>query len=150
MPNRRVHIVAGALAGAGFSIATSTEQTDGARILEGLGGILGGTVASPLPDFLEPGRLPSHRGFAHSITAGGLVITLAKEHLPSWQAHFRQWADSFSEERASCQPGSPSVLLYALAEGICRFLAGLVAGLIAGYGSHLLLDSLTPYGLRLV
>jgi hypothetical protein len=132
-----------------LSIATSAGESDGCRLLEGVGGIIGGVAGSQVPDLLEPGHFPGHRGLAHSIAVGTLIIRFTKDELPSWQARLREWGNFFGAKRSSCPPESIESVRYALAEAFC-WLAGAIAGFLGGYGSHLFLDSFSPYGLRLI
>src|SRR6266568_3964936 len=69
--------------------------------------------------------------------------------LPQWQANLRTEAQRYAQLRAA-SPALLPTIGYAVLEFILRFLSGLPAGLLAGYASHLALDSLTPSSLPIL
>jgi hypothetical protein len=76
----------------------------------------------------------------------GTIGWFLKENLPEWQAWLRAQADRpIRKMRVESPSGHQSFFL--LAEYFCRFLAGLIAGVLAGYASHLVLDFFTPMSL---
>jgi hypothetical protein len=80
----------------------------------------------------------------------GAVAWILKENLPGWQAALRAHADRFAALRAQTQDpflGS----FFRLGENTrVASLAGLIAGVLAGYASHLTLDFFTPVSLPIV
>jgi membrane-bound metal-dependent hydrolase YbcI (DUF457 family) len=150
MPNGRTHAVVGMISGAGAVYLLSADQPEGSRVLELCGGLLGGYVGGKLPDWLEPAYCSWHREFAHSVTAGVSVFELGRRFVCSWEDWCRQRANEIEFRRAQLPPGSPQAYLFGLAELFLRMLAGFLAGLVAGYVSHLALDAGTPRGIRLI
>lgn len=69
--------------------------------------------------------------------------------LESIQSFFRSRADR-QEALAKQAQTTVSELWHYLLELLCRLLAGAAAGVLGGYGSHLVLDSLTPQSLPLI
>jgi hypothetical protein len=79
----------------------------------------------------------------------GVAGRFVSQQLPEWQALLRAQADRFSAKRAQSK-SSLEQFVFWLLEFSCRFLAGLVAGTLAGYSSHLVLDFFTPMSLPLI
>ena len=73
MPNRDAHAVVGTCAGVGLAAYRGQKQESVNRLLEAIGGGIGGYIGSRLPDIIEPALWPGHRQFAHSVTAGSSV-----------------------------------------------------------------------------
>jgi membrane-bound metal-dependent hydrolase YbcI (DUF457 family) len=76
MPNRSIHVAAGAAAGlivAAFHPSLANVNL-GWRLL--LGGSIGG-IGGTLPDLIEPADSPSHRSSAHSYVALGFATNAA-------------------------------------------------------------------------
>jgi hypothetical protein len=97
---------------------------------------------SVLPDRID-------RAEAHSMSITGTVGWIVRENLPEWQAALRSQVDRFAAMRM--QTESPLVqVLFWIAEYFCRFVAGLTAGVLAGYASHLTLDFFTPASLPVI
>jgi hypothetical protein len=112
-------------------------------------GAVGGYAGGVLPDRIDIPEHPRHRAEAHSMALTGTVGRIVKEYLPNWQAALRTHADGFAAMRAQTEDPFLRVLLW-LAEYGCRFLAGLIAGVLAGCASHLTLDFFTPMSLPIV
>lgn len=147
MPNRRVHVTAGAIAGIGAGLATARELPQEHQFIHVAFATLGGVVGSMLPDMIEPATSPSHRGAFHSLlAAGGLTAAAAAD----WSARCHKRAAECDAKAAGCQIDSPERNDEELKALAFRALAGLIIGLIAGYGSHLLLDSATSRSLPLI
>ncbi len=147
MPNRRTHASVGVCAGASVASWNARSQTDTDRLVETVGGALGGYCGGLLPDVLEPAISPRHRDMAHSFAAligvSALRVDGARNHCRREAERFHQLADSFgvsAEQR----------LLYRLAELLWRLAAGVVSGLPVAYASHLVLDGGTAAGLPLI
>jgi hypothetical protein len=147
MPSRRVHTTAGALTGAPYAwyTAQTTDELD--RMVEGLGGGMGGAVGALLPDVLEPALTPNHRALAHSVIAG---LGVASVRLDEWRAQCRTNADTYRAKALALPANDPGRWLYWLVELFWRLAAGFLAGLQAGYVSHLALDACTPRSVPLV
>jgi len=86
MPNRKTHDFYGGIAG--FAVGSlfnliiqlskiknnKQKKFDwGDFLMYGFSGGALGTIASRLPDKIEPARHPNHRGFFHSYTTAGLI-----------------------------------------------------------------------------
>lgn len=143
MPNRDVHGPVGAVSGGAYALYMSDGQSPWHAVAETVGGAAGGLVGGILPDQIDTPEHPRHRAEAHSMAITGTIGWILKENLPQWQSALRDQADSFATMRT--QADSPLLqVVYWLAEYFCRFFAGLIAGVLAGYGSHLALDFFTP------
>ncbi len=147
MPNRRTHVAAGVTAGLVATLLTAQDEPGPDRIVEVLGGMIGGYLGGRAPDLLDPPLNPCHRGVAH----GGLaVLTLLLAELEAWRQRCRSAAREYEARAAVLPPGSTQrgdLIFQAL---LHRFAAGFATGLKAGYASHLALDLCTPRGLPLV
>jgi len=154
MPRRRTHVrvgaVSGAVSGAGLAAYRSVGQRPWPRLIEIAGGGARGARGGCFPDVLEPPYWPGHRGPAHSVSALVLIGRVVYDKLDEWQATLRRHADRCAEKRAEYEPGSLLAMAWALAEAALRFTAGLLAGVAAGYISHIGLDALTPAGITLI
>jgi hypothetical protein len=149
MPNRDVHGPVGVASGGAYALCMSNGQPAWHVNTEVAGGAVGGYAGGVLPDRIDIPEHPRHRAEAHSMALTGSVGWLVKENLPTWQAALRAQADGFAAKRA--QTEDPLLqLLFWLAEYGCRFLAGLIAGVLGGYASHLTLDFFTPMSLPIV
>jgi membrane-bound metal-dependent hydrolase YbcI (DUF457 family) len=118
--------------------------------LEVIGGLFGGRVGGRMPDVFDPPFCPSHRDFAHSLTAAGILATVAYKKLGEWQTWLRTKADECAAKQAAAEPGSVESLFWLLAAAALRMLAGFLAGLVGGYLSHIAMDAFTPMSIRLV
>lgn len=136
--NRTAHVNAGVACGAVTSIALACDDDRADVFLEMLGGAIGGWLGGRLPDLLEPATNPDHRAIFHSLTVGGGGNALAFSKLPQLQADLR-------ERARQCTAAGDDWGALGL-----NILAGLIAGLAAGYVSHLVLDSTTPKSLPIL
>lgn len=150
MPRRKVHTDAGMVFGAGLAVYCAKNQMLYQLAIETLGGIAGGYIGGRLPDIIEPATSPRHRDTAHSVTAGYGIIKLGSVKLCEWQKACRKKANEAQNKRKIQVPGSLEELGCCLSEMFWLALAGAIAGLIAGYISHLVLDSDTPYKICLI
>jgi MFS family permease len=116
---------------------------------EAAGGAVGGYAGGVLADRIDVATHPGHRAEAHSMAITGTVGWIVSETLPEWQAALRSHADRFAAMRMQTESPILQVLLW-IAEYFCRFLAGLAAGVLGGYASHLMLDFFTPASLPVV
>lgn len=148
MPRFRTHAEAGAVAGAlAAAVAAPDAVTGNALVAEIIGGVIGGLCGGVVPDMIEPAHHPGHRKIAHSLFVGG-VITLAR--VSEWQARCRSTAAMARARADSCLAGTPERVRAEWDEFVWWLLAGALAGLTAGYASHLALDALTPRGLPIL
>src|ERR1700723_1859983 len=149
MPNRDVHWPVGTASGGLYSVYMGYGQPLSHVMAEAAGGAVGGYVGGVLPDRITVATHAGHRAEAHSMALTGTVGWIVKENLPEWQAVLRSQADRFAAMRM--QTESPLLqVLFWIAEYFCRFVAGLAAGVLAGYASHLTLDFCTPASLPVI
>jgi len=136
--NRVAHENTGIICGAAASLGLAYQDDRADLLLEILGGLLGGWLGGRLPDLLEPATHPDHRAIFHSLTVGGGGNAAAISKVPQWQADLRARA------RECTAAGDHWGAL------LMNLLVGVVAGLPAGYVSHLVLDSTTPKSLPIL
>ena len=149
MPNGRTHKVVGAIAGGSFALVRSAGQPAVHRTVETAGGVLAGVGLGMLPDVLEPAIHPGHRSVAHGVVPAVALGVPASRHLDSWQAYLRASADRQGALAMQSQ-STLARLWHAFLELLLRLAAGALAGALAGYGSHLVLDAFTPRSLPLI
>ena len=150
MPRRKEHINAGMFYGAGFAAISAKNQNSDYPLLETLGGLAGGYFGGQLPDIIEPATSPRHRDTAHSVAAGIGIIKMGHDKLVEWQQACRRKANEAQNLKKVQVSGSLEELGYILLEMFWLALAGAIAGLLAGYISHLMLDFGTPYKICLI
>jgi hypothetical protein len=150
MPRRATHDVAGVFSGATYSAYRASGQPQLALLMEVVGGCIGGVAGSRLPDLLEPATSPRHRSSCHTASFGAGVVYIGKSVIPAWQEALRKWADELAVRRNGLEPDSIQAFAFLMAEMFCRFLAGALAGLFAGYVSHLVLDGCSPCSIQLI
>lgn len=143
MPNRTFHLATSGPAGALFAYANAPGNNAIPRILEMVGGGLGGLAGGALPDVLDPPAHPCHRSWAHGIVPVAAGAAYWGEELPGWQDAIRRQADRFAQLRAS-ERQPLLAAWYAIVEVVLRLCCGFLAGAGAGYVTHLALDFTTP------
>ena len=153
MPSLKVHRTVGFVAGGAAALVVARGQPLGYRLLETVGGMLSGSLAAHLPDVLEPAVSSFHRGACHSFATGASAVfvgaeTVAQASLRPIDFLRRRSVELFAE--SAVERDAPRALLLLLAAIGARMLAGAVAGGIAGYASHLVLDAATPRSLPLL
>jgi hypothetical protein len=148
MPNHQVHVSVGATAGGGYALYMSYGQPTWHVVAETVGGTLAGIVGGIMPDRIDTPSSPWHRAEAHSVAISGVAGRFVSSRLPRWQASLRAQADWYAMMRLRSSSLLEQLFLW-VAECACRFLAGAIAGLLAGYASHLILDAFTPISLPL-
>lgn len=149
MPNKNEHALIGTAAGGTFAFLRSTDQDPLWRLLEAIGGSIGGRVASVLPDLVDPADHPMHREIGHGVAPGvvlsrwyyGSVCVPAQQHL---RAEARLHFDAAASETGWRALG------HWLWAAILVVLSGAVAGALAGYLSHLAADAFTTRSLPLL
>jgi hypothetical protein len=149
MPNGNVHSGVGSSSGGSFAFLRSKGEEPLHRTIEALGGAFGGRIAAILPDKFDPATSPNHRGVAHSIFVGAFIGCTATRNLDQWQRHLRFLADCQALLKRQAVDNI-EYLWHVFLEFFFRFLAGAIAGVVAGYESHLLLDAFTPRSLPLL
>ena len=149
MANRRAHTIAGSAFGGTTAFLLAHDQDPGHRLLEALGGALGGAWGGRPPDLIEPALHPGHRSVAHALVPAFATGAAGVPRLRVGQQHVRRRADGCHARRDAATT-TLEQLLWWLAEMACRIVAGAMAGAAAGYVSHLLLDAATPRGLPLL
>jgi membrane-bound metal-dependent hydrolase YbcI (DUF457 family) len=100
-----------------------------------------------LPDWLEPASTPNHRDLAHSWL---MLFAVSQAKINAWQRDCHARAETYEAFARNPQMTAGWQLCYQILAWLNRFLAGFLAGLKAGYASHLTLDALTPFGLPLI
>ncbi len=148
MSARRTHRTVGTFAGGGYALARARHQPTEHVLLEVIGGLLAGALGARLPDVFDPPIHPGHRGLAHGVlpvTAAGVAAVTV---LNGWQDRLRAEADRRAALRASAATPLER-LWHGLLAWLSRIGAGALAGIIAGYGSHVILDAVTPASLPL-
>ncbi len=150
MPNKDTHVFFGTASGAIYSLSLSKDQEVNNRILESIGGGIGGYCGSRLPDIFNPANQPRHRAFAHSMLTGTVSTVNANEIAFLWIKTFREMADYFKACRQDEQISDFNKNLCLFFEILMRVMVGIGPGLIAGYISHLALDATTQRSLPLV
>lgn len=148
MPNRTTHLVTSSFVGTVTAWSLSEEQPSDHRLHEVVGGFLGGLAGGRLPDVIEPPLNPNHRGFAHSVSASAAILKVGQESLESAQQWLRSRADVLDARAEALPPNSLGRALSKLLASLCRIAAGFLAGLIAGYLTHVVLDAGTPRSVR--
>jgi LexA-binding, inner membrane-associated putative hydrolase len=146
MPNHNVHWPVGTASGGAYALYMGYGQPARHVVAETLGGAVGGFAGGVLPDWIDTPDSPHHRAEAHSMAITGTAGWILNQNLTEWQSRLRAQADCFATRRAQSLEPFQQFFLW-LAEYFCRFLAGLIAGVLAGYASHLVLDFFTPMSL---
>jgi len=149
MPNRPIHVLTSVPAGVVYSFYKSNNQNGLPRIIESAGGTLGGYIGRILPDWFDPPRHPGHRSLAHGLAPVATGAAFWYRSLDNWQDHPRQIADQHAYCRATSTDFA-STEWHAFAEWVLRLLSGFLAGMGAGYITHVALDLATPRCLPLV
>lgn len=145
MPNRATHqpiaIITGTIAG----FAAASQQPPRERIVETIGGSIGGWATGMLADCLDPPDHPHHRGIGHALLPNALASAVYVNIASDWQRALRAKAATFAQ--AAAQALTPiEQCWYQFLELACLALAGA----LAGHWSHLYLDSQTCFGIPLV
>ena len=150
MPNKPVHVATSGPAGLICAYMNAPIDATGMnRLLEVAGGACGGALGGLLPDVFDPPYHPRHRALAHGMLPVLAGASVWGQGLGGWQTSLRQQADTFAVKRRSTVDPFLAAL-YSFAEMTLRLLCGAVAGLGAGYLTHIALDFTTPCCLPLI
>lgn len=149
MPNRDVHIPVGGVSGGAYAAYRAWGLSGPQLLVETAAGVIGGFGGGMLPDAIDAPLCPRHRAAAHSVSVTGAFGYLLNQGLPEWQESLRNQGQHYGHLRAASTSVVPQIG-YGLLELLCYFLSGALAGLLAGYASHLALDSLTPSSLPIL
>lgn len=144
MSRKPEHCRAGLIAGGTAGLIRGQDQPKLVLLLETLGGAWGGWIGGQIPDWLEPAKgNPRHRGLCHSEIAVMGVLQLGKKAVRGWEGFFRDTAGRLEEEARQHPDQVLHSVFRLLIAGSCRIFAGFLAGLVAGFVSHILLDAAT-------
>ncbi|HZS04820.1 MAG TPA: metal-dependent hydrolase [Blastocatellia bacterium] len=145
MANGKTHCQFGRVTGIAATLGLNYYEGRPITFGEVAGSVFGTELGYRLPDMLEPATSPRHRSFFHSQVFAVGAATLAGPAALQQRERLLAWAEEF-DAQARMAEGLEALWLYVKAF-CCRLLAGFLVGAIVGYGSHLLLDALTPMGL---
>ncbi len=149
MPNRKTHDAVGAGSGAAIALCLARDQDLIGVVFETLGGALAGKYASRLPDVFDRPVSPNHRSLGHGVLLNGYALASSVENLSEWQDSLRRHAGKFARLQTESNTASEANW-YLVLEILSRMASGAIAGALAGYASHLILDSRTKKGLPLI
>jgi len=149
MPGKKKHSIFGAGGGCATAFYLARGQDVFSIAVESGGGFVGGYIGGRLPDWVEPALHPGHRSVAHAVIPAGGTLSWMGSKLLSTQMLLREHANRCRSRRKTANDDIESFLWW-LAEVALRFMAGAVAGLVVGYTTHLVLDSVTPRGLPIL
>lgn len=145
MSSRRTHTTVGAIAGGVYVlVCVPKNQKPLNNLAEVVGGALGGVVGSRLPDVIEPAIHSHHRSTFHSLTTAGTITYGMVQKQVSPADAFRRLADEAAQRTALLKANGKPSTKDALLELLFHVAAGFIAGLPAGYVSHLACDMTTP------
>lgn len=149
MPSRDVHNLAGEVSTGGYAAYRSSGSPGPQFVVETAAGVTGGIREGMIPDAIDAPWYPRHRAAAHRVSVTGALGHHLNHGLPEWRASLRNRAQHYAYLRTASPSLIPQIS-YGLLELLCYFLSGVLARLLAGYASHLALDSLTPSSLPIL
>ena len=141
MPNRQVHQSWGSVSGASHAALRAHDQQPLHVAMRAIGGSIGGRFGGRFPDVLEPASWPDHRHVCHSVAFGVGLGGVSYPVIKKWENHFHQKALEYRHARHHGQNSRGQEILLVLRELFMEIVAGLPAGFVAGYTSHLVLDA---------
>ena len=149
MPNRPIHLAAAIPAGT-IMAAHKARSFNGLQYLsEVAGGALGGTIGGLGPNWVDPPTSPGDRGIGHSAAVSCVLTGPAYQRIDTWQAWLRHEAAKL--QRLQNVTIDPLVrAFYGMCYAVICVLSGAIAGFVAGWGSHLVLDFGTARSLSLI
>lgn len=147
MPGNEAHSLAGFAAGvAAIPACRKVLISEPSPIEKGIA-IIASMIGSCTPDWLEPADSPEHRGFYHSYIGGSLVAVGTVKAAYELQKKLKKLEAAFLWYRENGRPiPTDDLSLYR----ILRWILCFVTGFSCGYGSHLVLDGMTPKSLPLL
>ena len=146
MPDARFHARTSTVAGGIAALVASRGQPAPERMLEFIGGIIGGRIGGMAPDRFDPPTSPRHRSLGHGVGSAGALLIWFFQNLERGQKWFRKTAERCEQKLVATRDSASRVWLTLLLF-LCRLLTGLCAGVLAGYAAHLTFDAMTPAGL---
>ena len=147
MPNRKTHQAAGGTAGSILAGIWAAHRSGTVHPSIVAGGLLGGLIGARMPDIADPPDSPNHRGTGHSIAFGGTVAAGCSASIPILIDNARR---AEQEANAYIERGYRVPLLIGLRLHLALAALGFTIGVPAGVASHLVLDSETPDGIRVL
>ena len=141
MPNRAFHRAVGTGAGA---VAAGYRY---GSLPAFIAGSIGGNVGSAIPDWLEPATAPNHRDIIHSWTTASAVATTAPTIVHRFDAYAALQVQ-YHEAQALREPVNAG--WHSLFAFLWSIAGAFLVGVLAGFGSHLVCDALTPQSLPLL
>lgn len=147
MPGNEAHSLAGFAAGvAAIPACRKVLISEPSPIEIGIT-IIASMIGSCTPDWLEPADSPEHRGFCHSYIGGSLVAAVALKAVSELRKELAELeaACIWYRENGRLVPAEDLSSYQVL-----RWILCLVVGFSFGYGSHLVLDGMTPKSLPLL
>jgi hypothetical protein len=151
MANSKVHRQVGKVSGVVAAVARARNGDSALDVLTfGLGGYIGGALGARLPDIIEPAVHSQLRHVAHSLATATAIAASAIESIERVESYAQMRAQAAAD--APCAAGRYRVAEHRQSpQGTPREAsARVVAGLGAGYLSHLALDAGTPRGIPLL
>jgi len=146
MPNQPVHMFSGAICGGLAASLAAREQYPVQWAFETVGGVIAGRLSGTWPDRLDPPFCPSHRALGHAVAPAFLATTYALKNSEILRNELRAQAYECSLRAADPMVLPLERICYACLSLVCSMLAGATSGILAGYWSHIALDSCTPCG----
>jgi membrane-bound metal-dependent hydrolase YbcI (DUF457 family) len=149
MANHREHLIAGAAAGVGICLLAAVAAGRKISISELIGAAVSGMTFSTLPDILEPAIHPNHRSTFHSLGFIGAAAPPAWKWSEEKMREHRGLAET-SRTQAAAATSQQERNHWQMMALVHDLAAGFFVGIVPGYVSHLLADSLTPKGLPIL
>lgn len=144
MPGNEAHSLAGFAAGVAAIPACRRGLTSDPSPFEIVIEVFSACLGARLPDLLEPADGPDHRGFFHSIVFGGLLAILSLNAVSHLRRELEEMGATIGWYRENGRPiPTEDLSLYR----VLRWIICFVTGFSCGYGSHLVLDGMTPKSL---
>jgi len=141
MPNKKTHVMIGSVTGPLMAgVYAYREQKLEHIIAYGLGGLIGGNLGGRIADVVDAPTSPNHRSIAHSLI-GNLLIYFGDKPTIAFRSCLT-WLETKADEYEKA-----AKMLWAFC---CRLLAGILIGVAAGHGIHLIADFVTKKSLPLI
>jgi membrane-bound metal-dependent hydrolase YbcI (DUF457 family) len=147
MPYRKEHQIAGGSAGLLLAGIWSANNIGSAHPAILAGGVLGGLLGASIPDTLDPPNSPNHRGAGHSVAMASMISGVCATTLSELISYARE---EYRKVNAYVNQGYQPPLLAGLRLHALLLAIGIMVGIPAGLVSHLVLDSGTPDGIRVL